>query len=67
MNQRMTTRKEGNDHKSIQLPTTFRPRQDALKAATPQSKHYKQKVKEQLAKRLSEINISPGHTCKYIQ
>ena len=70
-------RKEGNDQESIQLPNTFCPRQqkgkkDPLKATAPQSKHYKQKAKgrflsRKLAKRLSKIKISPGHTCKDIQ
>ena len=41
-------RKEGNDQESIQLPNTFRSKtpkgkKEALKATTPQSKHYKQK------------------------
>ena len=43
-------------------------KRDALKVTASQSKHYKQKTKrtvsfpKELAKRLSKIKISPGHT-----
>ena len=43
-------RKQGNDQESIQVSNPFHPRhqqkkREALKATTPQSKHYKQKAK----------------------
>ena len=65
-------RKVGNDQESIQLPNTFRSKtpkgkKGELKVTALQSKHYKQTAKKtvsapKMAKRLSKINLSPGHT-----
>ena len=75
---RVFNKKEGNDQEMIQLSNTFRPRHKRERRTHLKQRHHKQTTTSRelkghfliikiLAKWLSKINISSGHTCKDIQ
>ena len=72
-----SNRKEGNDQEPIQLPNIFRPRHQRERRTHLKQRHRNQNttsrkpkgqfLSQKLAKRLSKIQITPGHTCIDIQ